>query len=71
MIATYWHDEIGRFIAAAPSASNATASPHDLARGIADAVVWMVERVYYQRVLDDDPEEDQLAIWTRTLDLPA
>lgn len=75
VIATYWHDEVGRFIAATAQRLERDGLPATQARGTADALVWMVERVYYQRVLNDDPEEDQLAIdsltaiWTRILNL--
>ncbi|CAB4916005.1 MULTISPECIES: TetR/AcrR family transcriptional regulator [Patulibacter] len=75
VIATYWHDEIGRFIAATAQRLERDGLPATQARGTADALVWMVERVYYQRVLNDDPEEDKLAIdsltaiWARTLNL--
>lgn len=76
VVAEYWHDEIGRFINASAQRLARDGLPQDQARGIADALVWMVERVFYQRVLNDDPDGDQLAIdslaaiWTRALNLP-
>lgn len=76
VVAEYWNAEIERFIKATEGRLGDSYAP-PTRRGIASALVWMVERTYYLRILDDHPAGDAVAvdalleIWTRTLDLGA
>lgn len=74
VVADYWHGEIERFILATEARLPETyALP--TRRGVASALVWMIERTYYLRILDDDFAGDAVAveslleIWTRALEL--
>ncbi|MDX8150702.1 TetR family transcriptional regulator [Patulibacter brassicae] len=74
VIAAYWHAELERFIDAAER-QLPTTYVGTTRRGVASALVWMTERTYYLRILDDDLTGDEvavrslLAIWSRTLEL--
>lgn len=74
VVADYWHGEIERFIRAAETRLPPTYI-QPTRRGVASALVWMVERTFYLRILDDDTTGDAVAvdslleIWTRALEL--
>lgn len=76
VIARYWHDAVGRFIAAASERlADAGAAPEE-AHATASALVWMVERVYHQVAAEDGRGDDATLraltdIWASALRIPA
>ncbi|CAB4945163.1 unannotated protein [freshwater metagenome] len=74
VVADYWHGEIERFIEATEARLPPAYAP-PTRRGVASALVWMIERTYYLRILDEDTAGDAVAVdallevWARTLGL--